>query len=335
MKLLKRVTQIVMVIVFTLAICVCITACDEKENNSEKISEKIAATKLPENEIIFINRYQNWASGYVDRGYFVDSDGAAYAFDFSQYTYDIQEGEEVFLDKLWIIRDITEPFATVDINVLKEVYYYGMEIDTKAAYSEETMGCDIGQRSLVFRNTDTDECTVFYEEGDIRRKLQDTSAQQLISIYEEQMKDNLIVKDYPYMDTYSALTSFECGYVENEGKYIIFNEEQLHHVEEYTGYTKLFDTNSENIDFDEYVYLVEFENVPSTGYDLKASAIMYYDGAFDFLDSSDSVYPGEDDMVGEMMGGFCFVAAFPKAEFPYSEYGYKDFSGGNWIVLEE
>lgn len=68
MKLLKRVTQTVMVIVFTLAICVCITACDEKENNFEKILEKIAATKLPENEIIFINRYQNWAFGYVDGG---------------------------------------------------------------------------------------------------------------------------------------------------------------------------------------------------------------------------------------------------------------------------
>lgn len=330
MRLLKRVTQMIMVLMYIFVICICSIACGDNENNSEKI----AAIELPEDEIIFISRYQAWDLGYLDSGYFVDTDGAVYAFDFSQYTYDMQNDEELFLKKLWVIRNLTEPFATIDIEVLKEIYYYGMMLDMAAEYSKEWMGCDMGQHSLIFRNAETDASIVFYEDGDVRGELQDASARHLVSVYEEYMMDKFVVKDYPHIYTYTTISGFDCGYVENEGKYIIFNEEQLHKVEAVTGY-QLLDMTNERIDFDEYVYLVEFKNVPSTGYDLKASAIMYYNGAFDFITSSDSVYPGENDVVGEVMGGFCFIAEYPKAEFPYSEHGYKDFSGGNWLVLEE
>lgn len=191
MRFMKRAASILLAIVCAFTMCACGTADDGSKEDFTDVSAKIDETELPEDEIIFIKRYMNGASGYEDKGYFVDSDGAAYAFDFSQDTYDVVIEEENFLDKLRTLRGNTEPFATVDREILQEMYYYGMQIDPEAECSEESMACDMGQIMLIFHNTDTDECIVCYEDGDVIRELQDVNAHRVVDIYEKKMEDKL------------------------------------------------------------------------------------------------------------------------------------------------
>lgn len=69
-------------------------------------------------------------------------------------------------------------------------------------------------------------------------------------------------------------------------------------------------------DFAHDAMLIEYAEVNSTGYDLKAGGVLIDGNAMNFVMSTDSQSPEPGEEVGEMMDGFLWEAALPQEDIP-------------------
>ena len=124
--------------------------------------------------------------------------------------------------------------------------------------------------------------------------------------------------------------SFECGYVSyadvlGEGVLLITSEEDLAQAEEYDCLTvvdewwannaiaEAFGKLKENYPIEDYAYLIEYQETACGGYYFHADKVGILEDRIGFLlDEQES--PGPNEAVTEVMGGFCHMAAIPKAE---------------------
>lgn len=124
--------------------------------------------------------------------------------------------------------------------------------------------------------------------------------------------------------------SFECGYVSyadvlREGVLLITNQENLAQAEEYDCLTVVdewwannaiadaFGNLKENYPIEDYAYLIEYRETACGGYYFHADKVGILEDRIGFiLDEQES--PGSNEVVTEAMGGFCHMAAIPKAE---------------------
>ena len=270
---------------------------------------------IPENEILLVFRATNGAEGYGDNGRFIDTNGDAYGFDFSQYGgyWGYSNSGMEFYDKLMLIRENTEPKVNVGDDVVRYIYKLGEQIDPNADFKEESMACDMGQHTLYYYDADTGEMIKCGAYGDVDETPKDLYAKQLWDYYEDKIREAYVPQVNLYTDGDVRMESIHCGYVDGmDGKYVFPNAEDLRAFAARSGIAcdGILD------DMDEYEmqafnYLLEIRNVNSTGYDLKADAVMNYNNQTRFLLSPDSVTPDPGDVVGMAMDGFCFVSAYP------------------------
>ena len=69
----------------------------------------------------------------------------------------------------------------------------------------------------------------------------------------------------------------------------------------------------ENYPITDYAYLIEYYEVPSGGYNLHADKVGITEDRIGFL-LDIAEYPDPYEVVTEVMGGFCHMAAIPKSE---------------------
>ncbi len=346
---MKRITIIVLSVISLLLLTCCSDIQSGSTDNGSvnvEIPEKGEIPEnieIPEDEIILVSRYINFASGYDDRGAFIDSSGGIYSFDFSQLIYPCvsDKTDASFLEKLNIIRKCVEPEIYIDTDTLQQLYNYSGKINKNAEFISENVACDAGAHQLCICDTDTHDLVVCSESGDFKGTLDDSYAKKLISFVKEKVSDqintvtlsekNLSNKTYYLSSNSENIFNIHCGYCENPGKYVIADKEQLKRFAEKNGIEILGSVE------DEYVYFVEIENVSSTGYDLIKSGMICAGGCFEFISSPDSIYPEDDKKYGEMMDGFCFIAKFPKSialEYRDEQNGtYNGIDGSQWIEL--
>ena len=313
---------------------------------------EVLSFELPENEIILINRYVNYAWGYDNSGIFIDSSGGVYSFDFSQEicSYNRDETEGDYLEKLQTISKYADPFVTLDEDTLCELYSYISGINKAAEFSEEFTACDAGEHQLKVYDTTAQKWVLCREEGDYTGELKDASAQKLLSFYDETVqpiiqsgvKKGEIInpetgrreveycekyienKTYYYTDKDVHIENIHCGYTKYTGKYVITNAEQLARFTEQTGIDFSDDDWSGSFPSDYFVYFVEIVDVSNLGYDFKMSGIMCKGGEFWFISSPDSKTPEPGMLYADAMDGFCFVAEFPK----WTAMQFKDEENG-------
>lgn len=112
------------------------------------------------------------------------------------------------------------------------------------------------------------------------------------------------------------LQSFNCGYVDDAdfGLLAIETEEQLTYaLERYGSFGGLISEMAENYPISEYSYFLEYDEVSSGGWYIHCGALLVDTDKLLFVRTTDSYSPGETEMVPEVMGGFCHMAAVPKA----------------------
>lgn len=287
---------------------------------------------IPENEILLVFRVTNGAEGYEDNGCIIDTSGDVYGFCFSQYGgyWGYQNSGMEFYDKLMLIRENTEPKFNVGSDVVRYIYKLGEQIDPDAGFKEESMACDYGQHTLYYYDADTGEMVECGAYGDIDETPKDVYAGQLWDYYQEKLARTQVPQVNLYTDGDVSMESIHCGYVDGmDGKYFFPNAEDLRAFAARSG----IECDSILDDMDEYEmqaysYLLEIRNVTSTGYDLKADAIMNYNDQTEFLMSPGSVTPDPGAVVGTAMDGFCFVTAYP--------YVYDvSILGDDWTLAED
>ncbi len=283
---------------------------------------------MPDDEIILIYEHSNWAWGRSYTVFFADTDGEVYAFDSSMPTYNLNDYEEGDLfEKMSAVKEYTDPVATIDKKMMQKIYNCGMKIDVRAPYAEESVAFDAGQTTIKFRNPETGEVIACYSTGDYLMELQDKNAKKLVDIFEKDVAEKFYAQDMARLYTQGDVpfVNIHCGYIhdgmEDQVMYVAEDKEEFFALMKAYPQDLLSGLTEEQME--QFVYFICYTEVSSTGYDLKDCAIMQYDGRIFFIKSKDSVYSGPDELVGEMMDGFCTVALFPKEALDVDLNDYK------------
>lgn len=170
-------------------------------------------------------------------------------------------------------------------------------------------------------------CMVCSKEDATLSKNEETDIE--IDTNEETVKtDNNTAKEIIELECY--VESFQCGYVSyadvlREGVLLISSEEELAQAEKndcltvieegWTNNTiaEAFAALKENYPIEDYVYLIEYRETVCGGYYFHADKVGILEDRIGFLlDEEES--PGPNEAATEEMGGFCHMAAIPKAE---------------------
>ncbi len=279
--------------------------------------------EVPENEILTISRYQNFAYGYQDAGIFICTDGNVYSFNFSKNVYgkDFDNSEEMLVKKLKLIMKYTEPFAEVSEEDIRSLYSHIQKLDINDKCKTKNVAFDAGSKTLHFNNVSENRLILCRESGDYEGELKNKAGSALLDFYDDIIlpviseaaeSSQTYPSNYLYTDEDIYFYNVHCGYTGKEGTYIIKGKEDVRKVKKAIG----IDLNDFKWNFgfpnEHYVYVMEFEDVSNVGYDLKSNGILVKNGEVTFLRNPDSKVPEEGKEYGEAMDGFCYIAEVPK-----------------------
>lgn len=317
-----------------------------------KTTADISQREYDENQIVIINRTENYAYGCQDNGIFIDGKGRVYCFDFSQLIYpEIMGTDAEFMKKLKDIQKYAEPLMTIEESVISEAINLSFDIAVTETYETECAAFDAGSKKLYVCKGDT--LVACRENGDYNGKLKSAQARKFMAYFDDVVMTEITAfceqlpvekytagKVYYYTENALYFKNIHSGYVENvehTGRYVVTNEEELTALEQLLG-SNFGIRKWQNEKAVDCIFFIKVVNVSSGGYDLKNNGICCQDGAFEMIPSEDSKEPKERDVVTEALDGFVFVAAFPKdvAElYVETENGrYFDFYGNEWERLE-
>lgn len=137
-------------------------------------------SEIEENStIVFVERYCNWAEGYIDKGRFIDIDGNVYAFNLC----DDELSDEDFVAKLYELQETTEPASNVDADIVYECWEKTDEINLGSEISETHQAYDAGQNTLYVVNDDL-SLVELRSDGDYLRERNDDTAKEIAAQYD-------------------------------------------------------------------------------------------------------------------------------------------------------
>lgn len=283
---------------------------------SETASSLEENIPLPQTaEVFLIDRYVNHAWGYDDRGAFMDTKGAVYAFDFGmQYSHGTSE--EQMLEKFNIIRENLEPVMIIDHDTVAELYAFGSKIDPDSRFHSKSVACDAGSRTLSFRNPDTGSMIVCTMGGDSEGKLDDSHARKFVKLCEKTFHN--VDAEYTAPLVYTAddirLSSIACD-TEMSGKIFLSSDEQLRILAKQSN-TSIDDILNDYADYEQerYVYFVELNAAP-------ANAILCTGDSYQLAHTNGS--------------GCCNVAAFPRSSGTFTADSIPCADGDAWQRIRD
>ncbi len=150
----------------------------------------------------------------------------------------------------------------------------------------------------------------------------------------EPVLDNPNAKAYTSEEIY--LLSYENGYVDNDERFnnmVIENEEQLTYARE-RSLILPSDKMIEEYPLTEYTYVIEYYQVSSGGYFLKAESLCIGDNYMYFEMTDDSHSP-KGEVVECVMGGFLHMAAVPKGYLGDRKYAHWTYPDRNDMYQNE
>ena len=131
-------------------------------------------------------RWSNMAWGYQDRGYFIDTDGCVYEFNFSESPVGMIDGQNIeFVDRLKAIREDSESKAVFNEDFVKQISALGANLSADDEFNKISMRRDYGQRTLYFFQPETKELLKCKSIGDYDYLPMNESAARIAELFEE------------------------------------------------------------------------------------------------------------------------------------------------------
>ena len=316
-------------------------ATESSKNNDTEVN---IALDYSENDIILVRDYNNYAEGFVRYGYFVDGGGNIYNYSFSDGFYGdnsfYSNGSYSMIEELQAIQKYAEPTGSCDTSLVEMLYTEGMQIDPAAKpETGPVFACDAGQSNLYFHNPKTDEFIVICGAGDTELIPTDRHS-EIISKLEgkigasERSSDPIML----FTPDYYNYANAHCGYMDGlegnglEGNYVLLSQGEVAGFRELTGFdiNTLFpniSTDEEDYPYGRYIYFVNIDNVPSTGYNIVYDALLKQGDKYRFIPGKDYKTPDPEEPVGEAMDGFINVYAVCFADSNPEYYDFLDWGG--------
>lgn len=201
----------------------------------------VSDVKLPDDGIIYINQYQNWAEGYQDYGSFICTDGKVFTFDFSTYSYGRENDDEIYsadnMTKFELIRRNAEPVNILEPERVKAIYSEGIQISPQETFRTENVACDAGSHTVTFCDPAKGTQVCLSEYGDYEGELKNKHADKI-----SELTENIIPPEHQF-SSYTKLTSLD-GLISDrgvskhsdcEGTYLLLNCDQLTELAKQSG----------------------------------------------------------------------------------------------------
>lgn len=298
---------IILIAMFSIALSSC---------GSETASSLKENFPLPQTaEIFLIDRYENHAWGYEDRGVFMDTTGAVYAFNFGmQYSH--STSDEQMIEKFSIIQENTEPVMIIDHETLAELYASGSQINPDSEFHSKSVAYDAGAKTISFRNPDTGSRIVCTMDGDIEGELNDSHARNFAKLYKNTFHG--IEVEYTAPLVYTAddirLSSIACDTVMS-GKFFLSSDAQLRILAKQSN-TPIDSILDDYADYEQerYVYFVELNAAP-------ANAILCTGDSYQLAHTNGA--------------GCCNVAAFPRSSGTFTDDSISCADGDAWQRIQD
>lgn len=308
----------------------------------EKESSK--HVEYEEDQILIIKRYENYAEGYDDEGFFIDVKGRVYLYDSSQIVMPhYQNYDAELMQRFKYIQEYAEPVLTLEESMMTEAMNLCSRIDSDETYETEFVAFDAGRVVLcAYNGKDMVDCR---EGGCDVGTLKSSAAKKFMKYFDDTLLplitsacQKMSEEEYANAVTYyynanaTYLKKYHCAFSEHAGKYVVTNEEEL------AALKKLFGSEFGRIDrwtgghFGGEIFFIDYRNVSSEGDDIQKVGIMCRGGAFDFIPKEDNIVPKQEKTASETLKGLAYVAAVPSYLFVRQEKeSYFDFDGNEWI----
>ena len=146
-----------------------------------------AEIEIPEREILLVERRFNRAWGHQDCGYFIDTQGCVYSFDFSSSPICVLEDGRTatFPEHLQEIMRTTEEEPIFDEEFVRQISLLGANLSAEDEFAEKHARCDYGQDTLYFYRAETQELLKCKSIGDIDYTPKNPSAAKIAELLED------------------------------------------------------------------------------------------------------------------------------------------------------
>ena len=267
------------------------------------------AAPLPENSIILIERSTNGAWGHYDSGYFVDSAGDVYDYDFSSEIGGCFRSGALFLDQLYALRELTEPLCSIDETTVQKLWKQSRRITEDMPFPCAETAMDAGEKS-VYIVQDSGEMILVRETGDETGRRTGIPAASLLWITDNTVSPAARAaygKDgyrptYYYTDFHIEHRSIG-AHPELAGRYVLPDAEAVEAFTRDTGITLESEEWCGVFPSDWFSYLIEV--IPADA-DVPRNAVLIYDGGIMLTEDPDADPPEESD------GFILYAAEVPK-----------------------
>ena len=317
---------------------------DGSTQSSDETNARMGSGKENEDEkaeILLVYRRSNYAWGFCDNGYVIDTKGRFYAYDNGcPRPLDGDEGGDVLslAEYLEVILENDQGEQVFDEEFVEEISKLGANLTPEDEFSKDHKMCDYGQETIYYFNPETRKLMKCQSTGDVDQKPKNKSAAKIVKLLEKGIrkkskvtKDTDEVRDVPKV--YSMGECFEMEFEvssisEWAGKWIAKDADDLNDFAAMSGIRvneileKMKDAPMES-----HAFFITIENAGKEKQVQNPKAFWVCGGCCDFVFDRDKTEVADHFL--------CRVAAVKGSVLPADLNSIRDLDGQAWNVYGE
>ena len=290
-------------------------------------------------EILLVYRQSNFAWGFYDNGYVIDTKGRFHAYDNGcPRPLDGDESGDILslTNYLEVILENDEGVQVFDEEFVEEISKLGADLTPEDEFSSEHKMCDYGQNTIYYFNPETRKLMQCQSTGDVDKMPKNKSAAKIVKLLEKEMKKaSKPAKDTDVIPVVSRVYSmgecFETDFEMNSlndwaGKWIVKNSDDLNTFADISGIRVNYILEKmKNARIENYVFFITIEDASKEKQVPKAFWVSGECCGF--------VYDKEKEEAADHF--VCHIAAVNGSVLPKSLNSIRDLAGQAWTVFDE
>ena len=292
-----------------------------------------------EAEILLVFRRSNYAWGFYDNGYVIDTKGRFHSYDNGcPRPLDGDESGDILslANYLEVILENDQGVQVFDKEFVEEISKLGADLAPEDEFSSEHKMCDYGQETIYYFNPETRKLMQCQSTGDVDQMPKYKSAAKIVKLLEKALKKySKPAKDTDVIPDVSRVYSLgECFETEFEmnilndwaGKWIVKNSDDLNTFADISGiWVNYILEKMKNARMENYVFFITIEDASK---DKQVPKAFWVSG-----ECCGFVYDKEKEAAADHF--VCRVAAVNGSVLPEELISIRDLDGQAWAVFNE
>ena len=218
------------------------------QSTDEMGARRVVLSEDEKAEILLVYRYSNYAWGFCDSGYVIDTKGRFHKYDNGcPRPLDGDESGDVLslAEYLEVILENDEGVQVFDEEFVEEISRLGADLTMEDEFTSDHKMCDYGQNTIYFFDPEARKLMKCQSTGDVDQKPKNKSADKIVKLLEKEIqKVSKPAKDTDVLPATPRVYSMgECFEMEFEvsilsdwaGKWIVKNEDDLYDFDGLSG----------------------------------------------------------------------------------------------------